>query len=79
MPGDVRGWLRRVFYERQIFGGVRLRHQGAIFPTSQAVLDPVRILMSRDADSMIKGTTAQPTEKNVFVRELAAILTPLFS
>ena len=39
------------------------------------MLDPRRIPVAGYADTAIEGTAAQPTEKNVFVRELAAVLT----
>src|SRR5437879_4759593 len=48
----------RVSYERQIFGSVRLRHQGAVFTTGQAVPNPWRILVARNADPRVERATA---------------------
>ena len=75
MPGDIGRRLRRMLYEPQIFGGMRLRHQRPIFAARQAMLDPGRILVTGDADTQMKGAAAQPTEKNVSMRQLVAVLT----
>src|SRR5207245_4273547 len=75
MARNIWGRLRCVLNERQVFGHVRLRHQRPVFAASQAMLDPGRILVTRDADTQIKGAAAQPTEKNVSMRQLAAVLT----
>ena len=79
MSRNIRGRLRGMFNELQVFGRMRLRHQGAIFAADQAVSNPGRILVAGNADPMVERTTAQPAEKNVFVRELAAVLTLLLS
>ena len=63
-----------MLYEIQVFGHMRLGHQRAVFTARQAVSNPWRILVTGDTDPMIERTTAEPAEKNVFVRELAAVL-----
>ena len=43
------------------------------------MLDPRRIPVAGYADTAIEGAAAQPTEKNVFVGQFAAVLTFLLS
>src|SRR5438309_12080716 len=79
MPRDICRRFRGVLHEPQIFGGMKLGHQGAVFTAGKAMLDPRRILMAGYADTAIEGAAAQPAEKDVFVRELTAVLTLFLS
>ena len=79
MSGDIGRRFRRMLYKPQILGGMRLRHQRPISAAGQAMLDPRRILVTGYTDTKIEGAPAQPTEKNFFVRQFAAVPTLLFS
>ncbi len=79
MARNIRGRLRGMLNEIQVFGGMWLRHQGAIFAARQTVPDPRRILVTRHADATVEGTAAQPAEQHIFVVELIAVPTLLFA
>ena len=67
-----------MLYKPQSFGCVRLGHHRSVSAASLAMLNPRRVLVTGYADAKVEGAAAQPAEKNIFVRELATMLTLLF-